>query len=406
MRLTWRGLAGALVIAAAAMLYSTPVVRVTTAPVSVGPIARNVVATGTLQAATTVDVGAQVSGLVQSLDADYNSIVHAGDIIARLDPSIYDAAVHEAQAAIDEARADLDAAETAWNDAQIKFDRAHDLSVDNLIPRADADAARAALDAAAADVQDRNAALAAASAALEQTRADAARTIIRSPIDGIVIARNVDVGQMVAASLQAPTLFRIATDLSDLRLQVDVDESDVAAVHDGDRVSFSVESYPDERFGGTVLQVHVQPASAASETGTIGAVIYAAMVDVANTDLRLRPGMTATVTFRELLRDNVTRIPNAALAFHPTADVLAATGEALRLRSGQAHAAPRPAKGSIVNTYGAVREIWQYDGSQFEPIAVRTGLADSEWTELVSGTPGDGERLVTSASIEQRHALW
>ena len=219
------------------------------------PLERTIAAVGTLQAVTTVQVGAQISGTVQSMRADYNSIVHAGEIIATLDPSLFDAALGEAQAALAraeaaeaQAEADETGLEAAAGDAQTKLTRAESLAASQLIPQADLDSARTAVGEADIDLEGGESKIGEARAAVLQARAavgeatlDLDRTVIRSPIDGIVISRNVDVGQTVAASVQAPVLFTIAADLKRLQLAVDVDESDVGAVRPGTRATFEVE---------------------------------------------------------------------------------------------------------------------------------------------------------------------
>jgi HlyD family secretion protein len=250
-----------------------------------------------------VQVGAQISGTVQSLRADYNSIVHAGEVIATLDPSLLEAALAEAQAALAralaveaQAEADETGLEAAAGDAQTKLTRAESLASSQLIPQADLDSARTAVGEADIDLEGGESKIGEAKAAVLQARAavgeatlDLDRTVIRSPIDGVVISRNVDVGQTVAASVQAPVLFTIAADLRRLQVAVDVDESDVGGVEPGTRATFEVESYPGETFEGTVSQVRLQPA-----VGTV--VAYTVIVDVSNADERLRPGMTATAT--------------------------------------------------------------------------------------------------------------
>jgi HlyD family secretion protein len=306
-----RGLATALVFVALVVAWTVREWQPTDAPIAAAsshpPPERRIVASGTLQAVTTVQVGAQISGTVQSLRADYNSIVRTGEVIATLDPSLLEAALAEAQAALAralaaeaQAEADETGLEAAAGDAQTKLTRAESLASSQLIPQADLDSARTAVGEADSDLEGGESKIGEAKAAVLQARAavgeatlDLDRTVIRSPIDGIVISRNVDVGQTVAASVQAPVLFTIAADLKRLQVAVDVDESDVGGVEPRTRATFEVESYPGETFEGTVSQVRLQPA-----VGTV--VTYTAIVDVSNPDERLRPGMTATVTMATL----------------------------------------------------------------------------------------------------------
>jgi HlyD family secretion protein len=391
-------------------LRSRPQLQVSTAPVTDGPMTRRIVATGSLQAVTTVEVGSQESGIIASLLVDYNSFVHAGDIVARLDPALYDAqyqaaqaALGEAEAALMQARAGVLGAQAAVDDAQSKLTRAVALSAKDLIPRSDLDAARIASDEAAADqrsaaavVTQAEASVAQAKAAVDQAALNVEHTIIRAPIDGIVIDRDVDVGQTLAASVQSPVLFRIAADLTRMQVQVNVDESDVGGLAAGETAAFGVESFPGETFHGTVSQVRLQPvteqaatATAAgsgaqtAQTTTVPTVVsYTAIVDVANPDQRLRPGMTAEVVVSESQREHVVRIPNNALSFRPPQDVLKAIGET------------EP----VITKEQGVREVWEYDGKRFMPIAVHAGMADGGWTELLSGNVREGDSLVTSAS--------
>ncbi|HMD33335.1 MAG TPA: efflux RND transporter periplasmic adaptor subunit, partial [Vicinamibacterales bacterium] len=324
-RWAWTAVVAAGVFAAwtARAFHRTPTVHATTAAVTQGTIVRPIVATGSLQAVITVQVGAQVSGTIASLGADFNSIVHAGQVIATLDPALFDAALREAQARVGEADAALQQSRAAQNerlaaesDAHMKLTRAGELSKRELIPQSDFDAARVVMDEASSDVKSGEADIAQASAAVvqanaavTQARVNRDHTIITSPIDGIVVARSVDVGQTVASSVQAPVLFTIAADLRKMQLEVDIDEADIGGVDAGEDASFAVESYPDEVFHGRVATIRLQPivqstagaaapagAATSSAAAAASVVSYATMIEVANPDEKLRPGMTATVT--------------------------------------------------------------------------------------------------------------
>ena len=262
--------------------HATPDVQVDSARVTAGPITRRVVATGSVQAVTTVEVGAQVSGMVQSLGVDFNSFVRAGQVIARLDPSLYQAALDQAragllqaEAAFGQAQADLTGFQIGEDDARMKLARAQALAASQVMTEADLDAAQIAMNEASADVRVEEAQVDETRAGIDQARAvvDQAsvnldRTVIRSPIDGIVIDRDVDVGQTLASAIQAPVLFRIATDLAHVQVQVDIDESDVAGLTEGEPATFEVESYPDETFHGTVTQLRLQPVAEQTTTAT------------------------------------------------------------------------------------------------------------------------------------------
>jgi HlyD family secretion protein len=407
--------------AAAWTFHTTTEVQVTTAAVDTGSISRRIVATGTLQATRTVDVGTQVSGVIDSLSADFNSIVHANEVIARLDPGLYDAALGQARAAqlqaeanLNQARASLQGARTADEDARTKYGRAVALSREQLITASDLDAAKIVQDEATADVRSADAEVADAAAAVQQAAANVNQaqvnldhTVIHSPIDGIVLSRNVDVGQTVAAAVQAPVLFSIATDLRHLQVQLDVDQSDVGELQVGRPVTFQVESYPDETFRGTVTQVRLQPIAEQSTTATtvssstlpqtatsVATVVsYAAMIDVDNPDERLRPGMTAEVLVQGIRHDNVTRLPDNALSFRPSADVLKVLGQ------------PEPSVGELASpgdTTAKPRAVWKFDGKRFTAIPVRVGLADDQWTELMTGAVHAGDVVVTRADVQRR----
>ena len=388
----------ALALATFHVVRAAPRLRVTTAPVTLGRIERQILTTGTLQAITTVEIGTQISGTVGTLGADYNSIVRKGQVLARLDPAAYEATLEGAKAALAQSQADLDVARTAVTDAETKLARARDLSTQDLIPATDLSDAIVARDTAVATARDLEAQVAQAQAGVQQAAVNLNHTIIRSPCDGIVIARNVDLGQTVAAAVQAPVLFVVAADLTTMQLQATIDEADVGAVRAGDEATFDVDAYPNDSFRGTVATVRLEPldesigqtaspnpAAPSPPTGTV--VAYDAIINVRNPDEKLRPGMTATIMMRGLRKDGVIRIPNNALSFHPSQDVLEAIGER----------EPAPGARSTSASDAPVTEVWEYDGKRFTPIAVRTGLADSGWTELVGGPVRSGDALVTSA---------
>jgi HlyD family secretion protein len=406
-------------------VHKVPEVEVETALVTTGPITRSVVAAGSVQAVTTVEVGAQVSGIVQSVAVDFNSVVRAGQVVARLDPSFYQAALSEvqanllqAEAASGRAQADLTGSQTAEADAREKFVRAQALAAEDLVTKADFDAAGAALAEAGelvraqeAEVRETRAAIDQARAAVDQASVNLHRTVITSPIDGIVIDRDVDVGQTLAATVQAPVLFRIASDLTHVQVRVDIDESDIAGLAEGEAATFEVETYPDRTFRGTVAQLRIQPvaeqtatvttvatSSAPSTSSEVATVVgYTVVIDVANPDERLRPGMTAEVVLAGAHRPTAIRIPNSALAFRPPAEVLAALGEI-----------DPSAPGSIgVSADDGTRSgaVWEYDGKRFTPIAVHLALANNEWTELVGGSIRPGDALVTRAVVRRHSRL-
>ena len=335
---------------------TTPVTR----PVSRGDIVQSVTATGTLEAVNTVEVGSQVSGTVESLHADFNSLVRKGEIIARLDPSLFDTQVQQARANLVKSQADLQRMQVAAADAAQKLQRAGALSENLLISAADLEAANVAKQSADAQVQSAEAGVTQSTAALAQAEVTRDKTVIAAPIDGIVIARNVDVGQTVAASVEAPTLFVIAADLREMRLIATIDESDVGAIRAGQHVDFRVGAYPDEWFTGTVEQLRQ------SAVVVENVVTYAAVIAVPNSELKLKPGMTATLTIETDKRSNVTRVPNAALQYRP-AGVARAKGP----------------------------EVWIESSEGPTRVAPTTGMSDGTYTEVQSGNLAEGALVIT-----------
>ncbi|HKE17617.1 MAG TPA: efflux RND transporter periplasmic adaptor subunit [Kofleriaceae bacterium] len=290
------------------------------APVARGELASQVTASGTLSPLVTVQVGSQVSGRIKDLFADFNARVHKGQVLAKIDPELIQSDVTKARANLAAARAAVTHAEADRSQAKLNNDRQKALAAKSLVAQADADNALAALKAADAQVDAAKASLSQARAALTQSETNLAYTTIVSPIDGVVISRDVNVGQTVAASLQAPTLFTLAEDLAKMEVHTSVAESDVGRLSQGMDVEFTVDAYPSDRFHATVKEVRYSP------TTVQNVVTYDAVVSVDNRELKLRPGMTADVTFLVEKRDNALMVPNAALRFRPPPDVLARIG--------------------------------------------------------------------------------
>ena len=305
--------------------------EVTTVTVARGSIVDTVGATGSLEAVTTVQVGTEVSGTVQQLHADFNSIVRRGDVIARLDPSLFETQVGQARANLVRAEADLERLRVSIDDAKVKLARAEDLAARNLIPQSELEAAQVTLRSTEAQLRSSQAQMTQAEASLNQAEVSLNHTVITAPIDGIVISRAVDVGQTVSASMQAPTLFVLAADLTKMKVNASIDEADVGRIRPGQVVYFTVDAYPGEDFEGRVSQVRLEPLVVQN------VVTYATVIDVPNPDLKLKPGMTATVTLEIARRDDIIRIPNTALRFRPTSDTFFALGlpEPDALQGGQ-----------------------------------------------------------------------
>ena len=341
-----------------------------TVKVERGKIVAKVTASGTLSALVTVQVGTQVSGRIQDLYVDFNSPVHKGEILAKIDPQFFKAAVEQAKANLAAAEGNLAKAKAQAADAHRQYVRAKSLvEQGQLIAQSDLDTADANAQAADAQVQAMDGQVAQARATLYQADVNLGYTTITSSIDGTVISRNVDVGQTVAASLQAPTLFTIAQDLKKMQVDTNVSEADVGKLSPGMRTSFNVDAFPGENFKGVIRQIRNSPQSVQN------VVTYDAVIDVDNPDLRLRPGMTANVTFTYAEKDDALRFPNAALRFRPPAEIAAK--------------APRPERDRHV--------LWVLRDGAPTPVAIKTGLSDGSVTEVAEGDLQEGDALVTEA---------
>jgi HlyD family secretion protein len=349
----------------------------TTEAATRGSIVSVISATGTLQAVTTVQVGSQVSGIVESLRADFNQLVKKGEVLATLDQSDYKSALQQAQAALVGAEAEAERLRVAQSAAATALTRARDLSAKQLLPAVDLETAETASRTATAMVIGGDAKIKQARSAVQTAQVNLAKTVIQSPIDGVVIARNVDVGQTVSASMSAPTLFIIAADLSQMQLNTSIDESDLGNVQADQAVTFRVDAYPSDTFRGRVSQVRLNP------TTVQNVVTYAAIIDAPNPALKLKPGMTANVTIEVTRRDDVLRVPAAALRFKPDADVLAHFG---------VQGAKAPA--------GKSATVWVSSGTTIAPVAVTTGATDGAQTEIVKGSLADGALVVTRAAVK------
>ena len=332
-----------------------------------GNVVDTVEATGTLQAVTTVQVGSQVSGTIQSLHADFNSQVRKGDVIARLDPSLLQAQVDQASATVVRLEADVERARVDVDDAEVKLGRARQLQQAGLIPMVDLEAAESTERQAEASLKAAEAQVTQARAALAQNQVNARHAVITAPVDGIVISRDVDVGQTVAASMSAPTLFVIAKDLAEMQVDASIDESDIGRIKTGQHATFHVDAYPRQTFTGVVAQVRLQPVVAQN------VVSYITVIDVPNPDHLLKPGMTANVSIEIARADDVITVPNAALRFQPAAD-----------------AAPTDARSG-----GPGVTVWTLRDGQLKPLAVQPGITDGRSTAIVGGGVGENTPVVT-----------
>ncbi|HUB86968.1 MAG TPA: efflux RND transporter periplasmic adaptor subunit [Verrucomicrobiae bacterium] len=358
-----------------------------TAPVARGDLEQVVTATGTLNPVVDVAVGCQVSGRVSQLFADYNSIVKSNQVIAQIDPSTYEAQVNQAKANLANAEANLELQEA-------ELTRSAQLFTNNLLSSSDYDTAVATRDEAAAQVQIEEASLTNALANLSYCK-------ILSPVDGIVISRDVDVGQTVAASLSAPTLFEIANDLTKMQIDAAVDEADIGGVREGQPVDFTVDAYPNRTFHGDVTQVRNAP------TNSNNVITYDTVVGVDNTDLKLKPGMTATVSIIVADRTNILEIPNSALRFQP-ADAVeensTTNGQATHDSNSVNRASGRGrGRGHGGQEYAVEHIVYvltkdSAGATKLEPVQIQTGITDNINTEVLSGLK-EGDQVVTGLQI-------
>jgi HlyD family secretion protein len=368
---------GALIVRLRLAAQTVPAMRYETAAVDRGPVLAKVTASGTLSALVSVQVGVQVSGRVKEVLVDYNSPVTAGQVIARLDPLLFQAAVDQAHANLLTSESSLRTAVAQANNAKRAYDRARLLLDQKLLTQSDFDTALANRDVADAQVDAAKSNLEVAGTAVKQAELNLGYATITSPIDGTVISRSVDVGQTVAAAFQAPTLFLIAKDLRKMQVDTSVSESDVGRLRTGMTTTFTVDAYPDEAFRGTVRQIRSAP------TTVQNVVTYDAVIDVDNSGLKLKPGMTANATFVVAERKNVVRIPNAALRFLPDAKLLQSLGIAV----------PGPTAES------KARWIWMLRANRPSPERVEIGISDGTLTEMTAGTLHSGDTLVTDMSL-------
>ena len=353
-----------------------------------GNVTMTVTATGGLSAVKTVQIGSQVSGVISHLNADFKSRVREGQLLAELDPTPF-------QAQVEQRRADLTRAQVEAANARISYQRQQRLTAAGLSAQAELDSAKAQYESAQAQVQQ-------SAAALRQSETNLKYTKILSPIDGIVVDRQYDVGQTVAASFQAPTLFSIAQDLTKMQVQADVDQSDIGRVQVGQVARFTVDAYPDNEFRGRISQIRLNAQV------NQNVVTYPVMIEVPNPDERLLPKMTANVTIDVANVRDVTRIPNAALRFKPPqaegappaargGDTDAPTGQPRRGVAGAAEAlgaqGQRPKRPQTVYVLGADKSL--------KPVQIRTGISDGRFTQVVDGELKIGDAVVTGLATSR-----
>ena len=373
--------------------------RFETTSVDRGPIVAKITATGALSALVTVQVGSQVSGRLHEILVDFNSPVKKGQVIARIEPQLFTAALEQAKANHAAAEANLDRAQVQAEDARRQHARTQSLSDQKLLAAADAETALATAQAAKAQVEAARASVQQANAQLHQAQLNLDYTTIASPIDGVVISRAVDVGQTVAASLQAPTLFVIAEDLRKMQVDASVSEADVGKLSPGMEAVFTVDAYPGQRFTGHVRQIR----NAAQTVQNV--VTYDAVIDVANPDLKLRPGMTASVAFVHAKRADALRVRNAGLRFRPAPELIArlrTTGlpkdDAAAAAGAGVHERARPTRTAGSDDDPTKRSVWVLRGKRPEQVPITLGISDGTLTEVVEGKLAPGDAVITEAT--------
>lgn len=440
-----------------------------TGKVERGDLRNTVSATGTLQAVTTVQVGSQVSGRISALFADFNTQVKQGQIVAQLDPSIFEAQVASAranleqaqasladararvlamkatiqnlQAGVSSANANLLALKAQMDDAQSLLKRQESLAESGVVPERDLESARTAFKSAEARykqalaqveqarVSEQSSATAGAaqaeaqvkqaeaqvkqnSASLKLAEVNLSHTTIRSPIDGVVVSRNVDVGQTVAASLSAPTLFTIANDLTQMQVIANIDQADIGAINRENRVTFTVDAYLGRQFSGTIKEVRLNPQNVQN------VVTYNVVINVQNPDLKLMPGMTTNLTFAVAERKGVLKVPNAALRFTPKDMTPEKIRELLRQRAGVPSAEGTPGEATARQregregrqrananagegaAEGQSRIVWLLGaGGNPEPRRIKLGITDGSATEVLSGDLREGDPIIVGQKV-------
>lgn len=374
---------GAFVLRHRVMAETPPLMHYETVAVDQGALLMKVTASGTASAIVTVQVGSQVSGRVQEILADFNSLVKKGDVIARLDPLLFQAAVDQSHANLLTAESTVKTTEAQARNAERQYLRAKALLAQKLLAQSDFDTAQSNAEVAAAQAEAAKSSREVIRATAHQAEVNLGYTTILSPIDGTVISRNIDVGQTVASAFQSPTLFLIAQDLRRMQVDTSVSEADVGRLKANMAATFFVDAYPGEPFTGRVRQIRSAP------TTVQNVVTYDAVIDVDNTALRLKPGMTANVSFMVAERSDVVRVPNAALRCQPD--------EKLLRQIGVEPPAPSAAKA-----------VWVLRDNRPVLERIDVGISDGIQTEVARGNVRPGEMLITdmSAAPDRRFGLF
>jgi len=374
------------ILAAGVYLYlkSTPKPSYRMGKVERGTILSTVTATGTLNAVITVQVGTQVSGTIQKLFVDYNSVVKKGQPIAQIDPSIFTSQVQQSGGSYQSALANLAKARATLVDARRTMERNRQLVSDGVVSQSDFDSAETRFRETGAAVRAAEASVQQTLGAYRQAQTNLRYATIKSPVDGIVVSRNVDVGQTVAASFQTPTLFTIAQDLTKMQINTSIDEADIGKIQVGQPVVFSVDAYPESEFRGVVAQIRNAPVI------TQNVVTYDVIVTVDNEALKLKPGMTANVAVEVMKKDNVVKIPGAALRFKP--------------RDPRGESGARSAGTTGRPSGPAGPQVYVLRDRKPVPVSVKTGVSDDAFVELVSGNLREGQALIIEQVQKKRNS--
>ncbi len=352
-----------------------------TAEIERGDITIMVTATGTLEAMTTVQVGSQVSGTISALYADFNSLVKKGQLIAQLDPTFLKAQVAQVQADFESAKASTDLSKK-------EYERSLSLFQKNMISESEKDNSLNKYELAQAQEKS-------AQASLDRVKTNLDYATITSPIDGVVISRDVDVGQTVAASLQAPTLFTIAKDLTRMKVKASIDEADIGKIKEGQEVIFTVDAYPEQNFKGKVSQIRLSPEVVQN------VVSYDVIIEVSNPELLLKPGMTANVTVLVDQRVNILKVPSGALRFQPATEQKESSSKrnegmnmARNLPSPENISSAKPNPSGLRKTGQTALWILNQQGKP-EPVPVQTGISDGTFTQVISDNLKEGDKVIT-----------
>jgi HlyD family secretion protein len=378
---------------------NSPVLRFTTAEARHGDLTVAVTATGTLQPVNQVDVGTEISGTIETVLVDYNDRVTVGQVLARLDTDQREAHLRQSQASLDLAQARVQEAQATVIETRNKLHRAQELAKKAMCSQEECDAAEAAYARAAAALAIAKAQVSQATAQLDADRTALAKAVIHAPINGLVLQRQIEPGQTVAASLQTPVLFVLAENLAHMELHVAVDEADVGQVKEGQHATFTVDAYPERTFPAVITQVRYAPQTVA------GVVTYETVLSVDNTDLSLRPGMTATVDITVTHLERVLLIPNAALRFTPPAVAHKAATRRGSLLGRLFPRPPRPvptAKRTDLSRDSGQRRVWTLRDGQPVAIPVTVGPTDGQMTQVVDGAIASGLPLLIDVTSAER----